>query len=1316
MPSLDLTTPLFNVQGGAATDWGSVAGNAQILFRAAGQLKRGIDLDIGIEALAQFDAAFRKYLAADLNIRGQASAKLRGQVQVPINLFDEVGLAIRLQAVAQAAVGISVRVGLNMQDFIELAKADERIEGLPYDLLIIFLEEITVQAGVFGKAAFSAMAYANLVVTGRLLDDDVTGEKAGFNILGEIGAGFKGGTGWRLFATLGFENPRRYVSRTVDVVVDAAIDEIIKKVPETDTQSPVLLDAMRAPSKIALRVSYDLGEYLATQNVPRTAEGAQKIALRCSQIILEEIQRYFLNRMVEYALRELDDYLRDQQTILTDAQWDSLINARQTLAAHLYNMPREPFALKQSNFDYWNRLVNDASNLALDFAQLSGASLDQRTLRLLSILWAGSQLAFVSMRRFATADVSVSVVGFTVGAAHGSFSGTLDFQPRQEIGDFVRSQLDTPPAASEPLMQEHLLLFLAHDVVLDPLRQRFPDVDEFIHTFQGPISGAENDIARLLVMSIGAITVDSSGQLDNQATLAALLQGLNRFLDEKIETVIAPAVRPYVADDPHLLRYFDEVMLPTLHFASDVTFAQVLQWQTSTVTDEQLKEALSAVLMMLLGRSLVVTTDILWTAASKEISRALRDAADHVEDPGGIADILEAHLPDDDREDIIEIMRETLLIGSDVFEPLPDDTRARMRALMYEIVEPLPPGGAESFMHDLGDSFFIPNGGDATQLAHELTQIAGDHFAEFVQRVLVLVGEKVVEESEEFSTEIRQLVEQWIQQLEEAIAQLFEDLQQLAADIQQLIVEVNQLVIDTMATIDNIGEAVSGTALLETISEAVAGRYVQQATPLLTQNTVYQNIVPSDQKSTADSAMATAIQSALVTPVLAPLSGALESVADNIAELVDDVRGLDPEDDLESAIMDLVLDRVENAILQGFTSDNPSIPVSFTVSWQYPFAVYEPPAGYRIEMRTATHTINLGNVSVPLTAILTIVRASLEQLEWLGTLVTDVAGQLFTTFEKEFLLTEAENTRTNTRQEYETLRDAWEESLPQPRTVAVLSPKDQQVYEHGIKLRIRLTRVPESFLGVGENTDHIQRVFVFLNGNLLENDEFAVDRMKGPPGNNHTSLSLETMSAAPMDGVDNSWELEKHWVIDDAISKRAANANRTQRRDSKVLKSRRADRATRQPAKPSALERRRKQIAKNPIAAGAKGGSQSAGPGLLLEREFAPKELVEGINSLLVLLVDGRETQLEKAVIFVATKPSATKPKGRKPVRLPTRKTGRPYTIRKLRPQDFGSAGFLPPKRKRRAAMETAREQVRKKKSDPRRLRREPSEKRSKRV
>ncbi len=87
----------------------------------------------------------------------------------------------------------------------------------------------------------------------------------------------------------------------------------------------------------------------------------------------------------------------------------------------------------------------------------------------------------------------------------------------------------------------------------------------------------------------------------------------------RIHEELAPVLRENLLSRPDAKTYFDEVFLPTTDFTLDTVFGAALDWSRRGADRERLKEALSGILMKLVGRSLVATADIMITGAQRQM-------------------------------------------------------------------------------------------------------------------------------------------------------------------------------------------------------------------------------------------------------------------------------------------------------------------------------------------------------------------------------------------------------------------------------------------------------------------------------------------------------------------------------------------------------------------------------------------------------------------------------------------------------------------------------------------------------------------------
>jgi len=473
MPTVGGTRKLLTAGAGYnAGDWASVGAEASLDFLAVANLNRGVDIGNGVEALAQLDGAIRQYIAADVHSQAHAVARVRAQVQMPLDLFDEAGIAVRLQAVAEAAVGVELAIGLDVGDFLVLAGSDPRLRGAPLAMLKIFLDEFTIQGGVMAKAAASAMAYANLVATGSFGKRGA--QLPGFTIAAEAGVGLKAGAGFRVFARFGVDDPRKLIRRTIDLAVDETLAAIVVELPAT--VRPLVAEAT-VPLKIGLRCAFELGSALAENAGAYSAADQGKLALRVAQAGLEELQRFVFERAIEFASQQLRVVLRDLP--FGDAAWTATRVKRQAFADRLRALPEDPFEASDDNRTYWKNVVTDAANLA---AALAGsAPMPSAVKEPLAIIWAGAQLLMKSVERISVATARASAIGAPAVGTTAAFDGELPVAPAP-----VRTQINAAlgNASSAPVRQADAIMYLLQ-VLGSQLREISPPAANILSLLTG---------------------------------------------------------------------------------------------------------------------------------------------------------------------------------------------------------------------------------------------------------------------------------------------------------------------------------------------------------------------------------------------------------------------------------------------------------------------------------------------------------------------------------------------------------------------------------------------------------------------------------------------------------------------------------------------------------------------------------------------------------------------------------------------------------------------------------------------------------------
>jgi hypothetical protein len=1095
MPGVNLQQDVFQAGGNAATDWGQAGGNAQVTLAVGAQIKRGINLELGVQALANVDAGFGKFLSGEVSGQAQALASVTAQIQAPMNLFDEVGFAVRLQAIAELAAAVQVTLGLKMGDFIELAGHDPNMRGLPVELLRLFLSEIDISGGLYAKAALTAQAYAQLVVTGTAIADPLRNIKPGFNIVAGVGAGLKAGAGFRVFARMEFKDFSRFVARSVDLLVDAACDEAAGHLPADQPPLRIALDAARPVIKIAFRTAYELGEFIALQPPPANATGSQAVALRCAQVILEESQRLLLKGMTDAALAVLEVAIEGWLGSVAASKWTASLPKRRALADHLRQFPEELFDGTPASEAYWNTLVSHAADVAV---ALIGPTVDVPTQRVLSVLWASAQLALVAARRVMRADASLRIVGLPPRQTKASFSGALSAQPPTVVRDHIRATLPSPPAGN--LRLDDLVEFLCADAALDFLRQNNAGIDKFLSSLSGPLGGVANDVARQVLRNIGSVIANSNGQLDAQSTLAAFTSGLHAFTQQELHDRLVPALRAHLLDRPDLKTYFDEVFVPSIDFTLDTVFGAVENWAQSGLNQDRLKEALSGILMKLIGRSLVVTADVMTAAAQNQLRGIMTGLADEVEAPNGIVAVLSRapNLPVP-VDEIAELTADALRIGAEVLGPLSDAQRARIRSLMYQVVDPLPLGADRDFMHALADDAFMPNADKMMELALELAAIGGERFLMFVQKLLELLARKLLEELAELLEAAHRMVEQWLQDTQDTLENIGRQIVQVLADIERLVEEV------AAAFDEGVDDLLGGLSALATRSgrrefkTKLADEVVGDVFALLNDNFVYSALVPSDMKAAVRSIARDAVEAALNIDVVDGVLDVIGEVAEEIDSLIDDIRDLDPERDLVEQIGNLLLNRLTDAIYDAFNGD-PRISI-----------------GFDVRIGDLSHHIDLGRIDIPVEALVDGLRGAIRALDAVEDAIRDAASSLTSAFVKEAELNEAEQQRGTLENTQAGLDRQMRAFTVAPRNVRILSPTVGSVMSSASSLRIEIQGMSRD--AIVAEAGRPPAVHIYVNRRELPLSRFTVTETgsAGSAGGRPTARDrLNVLSATPL--------------------------------------------------------------------------------------------------------------------------------------------------------------------------------------------------------
>lgn len=603
---LSATGPLVGkLHGGALARAGAHAGAT---------FRRGINLSAGFEIEAEVDASIRDGVAASLQAGVGARVGVALQAAMPLDLFTEAGLVVRLQAQAEAAAYVSASLGLEFDVFKGLVR-DRLGPGPLADALDVFLEEAVIEAGFWARAAFAAEILGEATLTGSLLPEAKDGP--GFSFVVQYGAGFGYGTGKEFQVNIGLEDPRRFVGRLADLFTGILLREAEKVIPS-------LPEAARGPAReaipklkvmlpLATRSAFEAGVALASG--PADGSTATRSV---AESFGREAQEVVLRAVLDFATEALLDafqgnQLADAWVALPDQKREAVKEELRTLVTALEALD----GVDPADVDRWlpaslaavgpmgslldlGLLPRHAEGLFRDAMAyfLASATLVERLYRWLALPEASRGSVF--------GTAPVSVPNNSAVAAH------------------IAARIQKP--AGSALTHADLVRFLVGG---DPIR--------WVRSISPVVSGAIDWLEDILQLESGEFLEYVMTELlpPDEAAVEGLLQRMGTGFGDALRDEVLPKLLKPIKDesDEAVGLFLDTVIVPTV-----AAFPAVILPRLTELDDEEgvlrFREALSAVLLQTVSKLMLAALEVLLDHALTQGHQAIRAASEEVEDLG----------------------------------------------------------------------------------------------------------------------------------------------------------------------------------------------------------------------------------------------------------------------------------------------------------------------------------------------------------------------------------------------------------------------------------------------------------------------------------------------------------------------------------------------------------------------------------------------------------------------------------------------------------------------------------------------------------
>jgi hypothetical protein len=757
-------------------------------------------------------------------------------------------------------------------------------------------------------------------------------------------------------------------------------------------------------------------------------------------------------------------------------------------------MSAEPFQDSQENIDYWKDLIQKAINLVTAINNP-----DPKLTEAISIIYCTSELLMEAIRvKINSASAYATAIGAgTVSANVQPFKGQLNLQPDPKIVTAIRTVIGGNGALAYP----DLLQFLVNDGIVNNVLASFPELKQFMNIFKNAFAKAENEILKLLLQNANSfdLAIPNSAQVDPHALLTLVVRSIDKFLTEKFRTDILPQILDNVSD-PNLKLYLEEVLFEAVVYMKEVGLDTILNWENESFDNDDFTEALAGVIMLLLGRTVVIVADTFLTATQEQyksgcdyVASKIRDYADNPRGNHGEIQTLIPHID----PDLIRLTADCVEIGGVVLGPLGDDTKRRVRNLLYQVFEPIPPDKERDFLNSLADDFFIPNVEQLQQITNELVTISKDRFIVFVEQFILKVGEYVLKKIEELILALIDLIVNWERHLAEALLAIAVFLRNLEENLIALNRELINLLGAATDALRNLFQTLGSSTLKNRIKNDLKNNFVGKALDALEANDIYRTL-PSDWRRDIRGLVYGAVGSVIDNPFTQPIFNAIAALANQLDDLLPDVREIDPNDNLPEQLMILILDKIEENIRNHFGGSKPNI--SPTIDYQYWEWVIDsiiPPKGH---WERKHFYIPLGRIEINLTPFINIIRNSIQNLNFYHTALNNACFKLANAFAKELEIAAEQLLKEDKTNEKQRLESIDTEHNNAPKEIAILSPLSLSHFTNDIDVKVHLGGVPMSYLGLGK--DEMQRVLIYINGELIPPKTLIVGESKLDSKNN----------------------------------------------------------------------------------------------------------------------------------------------------------------------------------------------------------------------
>ncbi|MGI0027022.1 MAG: hypothetical protein ACREAD_04195 [Nitrosopumilaceae archaeon] len=601
---------------------------------AVASLRRGINLSAQADIEGGLDADVHNGFAGTFKTGASAKAEISLTAAFPLDLFEGAGLIVRLAARAQASAFVELEIGIDNSLFEQMLH--DKLNNTWAELADIFIDETSIEAGIWASASLSIMAYVEAALAGCFLPSP--GNQAGFTCSFGYGVGFVKGVGKQFLVSINFKDSSRLLDRLSDKMVSIIEDEITQLLPSLQKSDAVSANRAMTYLKFILplvsRTGFELGSKMISGQITDYKTEAITSFVRS---FAREGTQFLIKSISDMAISKITDKLNDD-SLFTNAllklapdKQDQFLTNLVYVDSLLIKLTKIEHASVDNWFSAVDNLIEPLMGIvASDIFGTNGSEDAKNWKNYVSLFWTSAVL-MREITQWATTSTQINDPTTT------SIDDTLAQIDNTDLASTIASQITTS-VPGMPLVKDDIINLVLSNANLGLLQEAFPELVPLVQFLS--IHMTKNGKAITLLQAL----IDNFGEVE-QADAVAIKDDLLSALTTIVQNELIPNLfeKLKISGDPEVVEIIETIVEPAVKSLTGSIIPNIFQLSDDE-SARKLRELVSAVLLQLISKLILTSTDALLDKAMNDAKGSMNKITQDLRD-GKALDVLNSMSP-----------------------------------------------------------------------------------------------------------------------------------------------------------------------------------------------------------------------------------------------------------------------------------------------------------------------------------------------------------------------------------------------------------------------------------------------------------------------------------------------------------------------------------------------------------------------------------------------------------------------------------------------------------------------------------------------